>query len=229
MTQKHSNRLVLRVLLAAAALPLAFWAEPAAAVTFAFNENPFAGTAIDPNDGVRQISGGTAGFGARQVVNAFDVTRDSFTFDRSAFGLSGNLVFQNAPVGALVGSGPHQPNFVALRTTDNDGNPATPFGAGNAASLIAGALGDKAPGFFIYHNSGLALNRLVFSTDLSDATADLAILAAFATPTGADGIAALADFKSENFSAVPLPATAPLLAAAMAALGLLVRRRRQPA
>ena len=35
----------------------------------------------------------------------------------------------------------------------------------------------QGPGFFIYFNSGLDLPRLVYSTDLSDNTADLKVLA----------------------------------------------------
>ena len=64
-----------------------------------------------------------------------------------------------------------------LQDTDNDGNPATPFNAGSAANLIANALSDDGAGFFIYSNSVLAVNRLVYSTNLNSTTADLSILA----------------------------------------------------
>jgi hypothetical protein len=199
----------------------------ASAVTFLFDTDPFLGTGIDPNDGVRQISAGTAGFGARTVVPGFDFAADEFAFNISAFGLTPPLVFQGAPVQDLIPAGSGKPNVVVLQTTDDDADPATPFGAGNAASLIAGTLTESENGFFIYHNSGLMLNRLVYSTDLSDPTADLAILAAIASPTGAEAIGQLDDFSSQNFAFVPLPAAAPMLAASIALLTAVGWRRRR--
>jgi hypothetical protein len=215
------------VRLSAAALILSAACGAASAATFAFNTDPFIGTNADPNDGVRQISTGTAGLGARLLVPEFDFAADRFAFSIPAFGLERGLVFQGAPVQDLVPSGPGKPNVVVLQTTDDDSDPGTPFGAGNAASLIAGALDESEKGFFIYHNSGLMVNRLVFSRDLSDPTADLAILAAIEAPTGPDAIAQLPQFSSENFAFVPLPAAAPLLAASLALLAAVGWRSRR--
>jgi hypothetical protein len=216
---------MVRLSVAAAFLSAACGA--ASAATFEFDTDPFVGTGIDPNDGVRQISTGDAGFGARLLVPEFDFAADRFAFSIPAFDLERELVFQNAPVGDLVASGPGKPNVVVLRTTDDDADPGTPFGAGNAASLIAGALDESEKGFFIYHNSGLMRNRLVFSRDLSDPTADLAILAAIASPTGQDAIDQLSQFSRENFAFVPLPAAAPLLAASLALLAAVGWRSRR--
>ena len=216
---------VVRVSLAAFVLSVATGA--ASAAIFSFDQDPFLGTGIDPDDGVRQISTGSAGFGARLVVAEFDFANDQFQFSIPAFGLERGLVFQGAPVGDLVPSGPGKPNVVVLQTTDDDADPATAFGAGNAASLIAGALDDPENGFFIYHNSGLMLNRLVYSTDLSDPTADLAILAAIASPTGQAAIDQLPEFTSENFAFVPLPAATPLLAASLGLLAAFGWRSRR--
>jgi hypothetical protein len=199
----------------------------ASAVTFLIDTNPFEGTDIDPNDGVRQVLAGTAGFGAHLLVPSFNVAADEFAFSIPAFGLTQPLVFQGAPVENLIPAGPGKPNVVVLQTTDDDADPDTAFGAGNAANLIAGALTESGKGFFIYHNSGLDLNRLVFSTDLSDPTADLAILAAIASPTFADAINQLPDFSASNFAFVPLPAAAPLLAASLALLAAFGWRRRR--
>ena len=38
-------------------------------------------------------------------------------------------------------------NVIVLQDTDDDNNPATPFGAGNAATVIAGRVATDGPGF----------------------------------------------------------------------------------
>ncbi len=139
---------------------------------------------------------------------------DTFLLDLAAFGMTGPLAFINSLATGLPASGV---DMVVLQDSDNDGNPATAFNAIAAANLIAGALTGDGPGFFVYFNSVLSINRLVFSTNLNSTTSDLAILAAIQTPTGADAIAALPRFTAPNFQAVapvPLPAALPLLAAA---------------
>jgi hypothetical protein len=117
-------------------------------------------------------------------------------------------------------------NIIVLETLDNDANPATPFGAGSAANLIAGQIMTPGPGFFIYFNSGLDLPRLVFSTDLDDNTADLKVLFRMTNLSGQPG--GLATFTESNFAFVPEPSTLMLLAAAgMLWVGRTVVRRRR--
>ena len=55
------------------------------------------------------------------------------------------------------------------------------------------------PGFFIYFNSNLGLNRLVYSTDLSSATADLKIVNRLTDRVGTEAITALGLFTAADF------------------------------
>lgn len=118
-----------------------------------------------------------------KLQTAFNIGTDVFAFASAAFGVGG-IQFINTAAGNFPGSGV---NTVVLQTFDNDNNPATPFGAGNAANLIANQITSPGPGFFIYFNSGLDLPRLVYSTDLSDNQADLKILARLLNLSGQAG------------------------------------------
>ena len=117
-------------------------------------------------------------------------------------------------------------NVIVLQDNDNDNNPATAFGAGTAANLIAARIDQAGPGFFIYTNQGLGMNRLVYSTDLSVATADLKILARLTQPTGADAILAKNDFTGQNFALAPVPEpeTWALMLAGLIGVGWAARR-----
>jgi hypothetical protein len=72
------------------------------------------------------------------------------------------------------------------KSFDDDNNAGTPFGAGQAANLTADRITTPGAGFFIYFNQALDLPRLVFSTDLSDSTADLKVLARMLNLNGAN-------------------------------------------
>ncbi|MBL8702385.1 MAG: hypothetical protein JNK67_28630 [Alphaproteobacteria bacterium] len=194
-------------------------AVSASATTITFDTDPFAGSTALTTPG-RQVVGGEL------FLPSFSIAGDVFAFDPVVFGVSSLSFFNGADDAIPAGA-----NVVVLQTIDNDGNAGTPFNAGTAADLIAAELTTPGPGFFIYMNSGLDLRRLVFSTDLSDPTADLKILARILDPTGAAAIATLPTFTADNFAlvaptAVPAPLSLPLLGTAVG-IGLAARRRRR--
>lgn len=189
---------------------------PGQAAQIVFDTDPFAGSTALATAG-RQVVGNEL------FLPSFDFNADQFVFDRNIFGITG-LQFFNGLVSGLPSSGV---NLVILQDTDNDANPATSFNAGTAANLIAAQITADGPGFFIYHNQGLGLNRLVFSTNLNDSAADLKILARIQAPAGAAAIADLDDFQANDFTAVPEPATVNLLAGAGAVAFALSRRIRR--
>jgi hypothetical protein len=169
------------------------------ATTFRFDTDPFAGTNVLTTPG-RQIVGG------EDFIN-FSIPTDTFSLESTLFGVGSPVNFVNAASANLPAGGA---NVIVLQTFDDDANPLTPFGAGNAANLIASQITTSGPGFFVYFNQGLDLPRLVFSTDLSDNTADLKILARMLNLTGQDGRNAIPTFTAANFaiiSAVPEPSS----------------------
>jgi hypothetical protein len=193
-----------------------FGAVSSEAAPVVFATDPFAGSTALTTPG-RQV------VGSELFLPTFNVALDLFALDPLIFNLSSLTVF-NGLVSALPTSGV---NVVVLQDTDDDGNSATAFGAGNAATLIANRITADGPGLFIYHNSGLSLNRLVFSTNLNDATADLKILARIQSPTGAAAVSALPAFTAANFTLIPEPGSLQLLggAALLLAVGAWRRRR----
>jgi hypothetical protein len=177
------------------------------ASTFRFDTDPFAGTNVRNVPG-RQVLGG-------ESFLSFHVNADVFEFDATAFGVAGPVHFANDVASGLPTGGV---NVVVLQTFDDDNNALTPFGAGNAANLIANQITTPGAGFFIYFNQSLDLPRLVYSTDLSDNTADLRILARMLNLNGQTGRNVIPEFSANNFAittsnnAVPEPASLLLLA-----------------
>lgn len=190
------------------------------AAAFRFDTDPFAGTNVRNTPG-RQIVGGES------FIN-FSVANDVFSLESAVFGVTGAVSFVNAAAPNLPASGV---NIVVLESLDNDNNTLTPFGAGQAADLIAGRITTPGAGFFVYFNQTLDLPRLVYSTDLSSNTADLKILARMLNLNGADGRNALPTFAAANFeitthdSPAPEPATAFLIVPVIG-IGCLLRRKR---
>jgi hypothetical protein len=189
-------------------------AAPATADIITFASDPFAGSTALETPG-RQVVGTNELF-----LPSFDTALDQFVFDRAFFDIGPAVSFASGEAPALPLGGA---NVVVLLSTDNDANPATAFNAGTAANLIAAQITTPGAGFFIYWNSSLSVNRLVYSTNLDDSTADLAILARITSPTGADAIATLPLFGGGNFGIIPAPASGALLALA----GLAAARRRR--
>jgi hypothetical protein len=185
----------------------------ARAEVFAFTTDPFAGSDAPVTPG-RQIVGG-------EPFITFSVATDVFAFLPSVFGVGNEVQFASGPVAGLPTGGV---NVIVLQTFDNDADPLTPFGAGMAANLIAAQITTPGAGFFIYFNSGLDVPRLVFSTDLSDPTADLKILARMTNFAGQPG--ALATFGPGNFAMlVAEPSGLALIGLALVVAGLARRRR----
>lgn len=203
-------------------LPLLLALAPSAfGTTFTFNTDPFAGTTATTTPG-RQVIG-------NEIFINFNIGLDVFAFVPAIFGAGNQVLFANNVAASLPTGGV---NVVVLRSFDDDNNPATAFGAGNAANLIASQITTPGAGFFIYFNSGLDLPRLVFSTDLNDNTADLKILARLQNLGGQNGRDAMATFAAGNFTfaadtAVPEPTSLAMGACALALVFALRLRPRR--
>ena len=100
-------------------------------------------------------------------------------------------------------------NVIVLQNLDDDANPQTPFGASNAADLIASRITTPGPGFFIYFNQSLDLPRLVYSTDLSSSDSDLKILARMLNLNGPNGQNVIPTFTAANFEITTTTTAAP--------------------
>jgi hypothetical protein len=159
------------------------------ATTFTFDTDPFAGTNVLNAPG-RQIVGG-------EDFISFSIAHDVFALDANVFGVGNSVQFVNSHAANVPTGGV---NIVVLEDFDNDNNPLTPFGAGNAADLIADRISAAGPGFFVYFNQSLDLPRLVYSTDLSSNSADLKVLARMLNLNGQEGRNAMPTFTAANFA-----------------------------
>ncbi len=207
------------------------------------------------------------------VRQGFDPSQDQYLLDLEDFPVLGPLSFFNGSAGnpgiAGIEDDPmtiaSDVNVVVLQNFDNndtddndpsngEGFPANwdnSFNARAALEVIAANTTEDRPGFFLYWNEILGINRLAYTENLNDGTAGLQILfanAAPGAPIGADltdgggnpNLAAdraaanaafldLPNYTADNFGVapVPLPAALPLAAAGLAVLGGLRLSRRK--
>lgn len=170
-------------------------AGAANSATLVFDTDPFLGTTALTTPG-RQI------VGAPGTEFTFDPATDRIRIDQGTFPVN-PIVFANGLSSSLPASGP---NFIVLQN-------GAPLGAGGAANAIAAQIDTPGAGFFIYFNTVLDLPRLVYSTDLSSADADLAILGRFTNLNGLDGFNRLPSITEANVEAVPEPSSILLTSA----------------
>lgn len=206
-----------RVLIAAAAMALA---SSASAATLTFDDDPFAGSTALTTPG-RQIVGGEPSL-------VFDPAVDEILIAPAVFGVTPPILAFNGLAADLTDGF----NVVVLR--DLDADPVTAgdqMNAGTAANLIAGAVTTDGAGFFFYFNSGLGLVRLVYSTNLSDNTADLKVLARFTNLSAPDGAAAMSQIGPQvgAQAAIPEPGVWAMMLAGFGLAGSTLRRRRRAA
>ncbi len=153
----------------------------------------------DPFDGGNVSAPGRQFVGREDFISDFAFNEDAYLFDAKDFVVSGQLTFQSLDAtasGAAIRPGV---NFIVLTNSDNDGNTATSFNAGSAANQVAALVSTDGSGFIVYYNSVLNLNRLIYSTNLNDPTADVKIVSRHTDLTGQAAIDALASFTAANF------------------------------
>lgn len=193
-------------------------AAPAHAVTFRFDTAPFAGTTVLDTPG-RQFVGN------EPSIPVFHLANDVISVDARAFGITPSVNFFNGLARDLPAGGF---NFIVLQDIDADGIIGNGIlnNAALSANLIASQFTEPTAGFFVYFNSALNLNRIVFSPDLASPLSDLRIVARFTGPTGLGAADALPRFTAANFAAtVPEPSSWLLLVTGFGLVGSALRRR----
>ena len=193
------------VLRVAVVIGILLTVSPAHAAIITIDQLPagFAGALATPG---RQIIGG------EPSIN-FNIATDVFALDEAEFGVS-QVLFANSLTGGLPASGV---NVIVVQDAG--------MAAGTAATAIAAQLTTPGAGFFVYFTANLQLPRLVFSADLDDPTADLAILARLPNLGGPAGFAAMPTFTAANFTITQVPEPATTLLVGIALAGAALRRR----
>ena len=159
---------------------------------FAYAGDPFEGRDVSAPE--REIIADN-----QDLITDFDFAEDKYRFNATDFDVNGDVNFAAVNANAEDATIAPGTNVVAVLNSDNDSNPDTPFAAGTAANQIAELTSEDGAGFFSYFNSGLQLNRVVYSTNLNDASADLNVISQQTDLTGQDAIDALNNFSADNF------------------------------
>jgi Ca2+-binding RTX toxin-like protein len=152
---------------------------------FAYNGDPFG----NGTPGAPAPPANISALNQPDIVQDFTSGEDQFVFDRLTFGLD-SLVFQRGQAAQLDAGA----NLIVLQ----DGFQA----AGAAARAIANNNDVNArEGLFVYFNTNLQLNRLVYSEDLANG-GRISVLANLDNQRGPTGQAALANFSAADFTLV---------------------------
>lgn len=163
---------------------------------FVYSGNPFSGEDVSAPE--RQI------IGNEDAILDFNLSQDIYRLNATDFGVVGDVNFATLDGNTTNASIKPETNVITLLNSDNDNNLDTPFLAGTAANQIAELTTEDRDGFFVYFNSDLQLNRLVYSTNLNDASADLKIISRQTDLIGQNAVSALTEFSADNFEFVDL-------------------------
>lgn len=151
---------------------------------FVFNGDPFNGAVpAAPEPG--QIPG----VNTPDTITDFDIGQDRFVFDAQAFGVK-KLKFANGVTAQLSGNA----NVLVLQDAFPNARAAAQAIADNP-NLTAKA------GFFVYFNTTLGINRLVYSQDLAGGGA-FSVLANLTNQSGDAGLALLETYTADNFELI---------------------------
>ena len=149
---------------------------------FLYNTDPFDGKTPVVTPGAK-----IAGVNAPDTITDFDPSKDGFILNADVLGLKG-FSFANGAVGDLKGSA----DVLVLQGQFANAGAAAQAIADNNA-LTGGA------GVFVYHNSTLGINRLVYSSDLGGG-GSFSVLANLTNQGGDAGAALLSKYTANNFS-----------------------------
>jgi hypothetical protein len=194
----------------------------------------------------------TTGASANNRQN-FNVATDVFLLDTSVFQINGPLVFANAVGGNAgqfgIADNPNtfasNANFIVLQNFDNNDTNGFPanwdnsYNARRALEAIAANTDGDRPGFYMYWNERLGVNRLVYTNNLNNGGGSVSVLFAQNSPnllsnnddlqlsTTLRGEAngnfnLLSTFTASNVTAVPEPSS---LACVAGVFGVALLRR----
>jgi serralysin len=152
------------------------------------------GLSGDPFEGVDVSAAGRTVVNTPDELLDFDPAQDTFVLDRSDLGVDKHLDVANATVPDLTAQGAAGADADVVVVQGAIGN------AGAAATAIAGTGVASGPGVFVYFNTTLLINRVVFSADLGDPAADISVLGNVRTLSGDPALAALPTFTEDTFT-----------------------------